>query len=203
LLLPTNCSLRELSLTSSAREGGVLILEHGASRQDLISTERVRAYVKEHALDIYRYLNDYEFEGIKRPNGSLYIVTGCDKAPSYKMACFPDNPQLAGKKVTISYNNGKWGEGEGFSAQAYNPTPEIEQSAVFLRGIRVALSEELWAKHLGVEPIEILPYSTLLTSPILGFRSRILARWDWLRNPDSMPMFRNRPVSQSRFRGGS
>jgi len=63
---------------------------------------------------------------------------------------------------------------------------------VFLRGIRVALSEELWARHLGVEPIGELPYSNLLTSPIMGFRSRILARWDWLRNPASMPTFRAR-----------
>ena len=157
--------------------------------------------MKEHAVDIYRYLNEYSLEGINLPNGSLYIVTGFDKAPSYKMAFFPNKPRRAGKKASISYNNGKWGARQGFAAHQFNPTPEIEQSAVFLRGIRVALSEELWAKHLGVEPIEVLPYSNLLTSPILGFRSRILARWDWIRNPASMPRLRARRVSQSQFYG--
>ena len=153
--------------------------------------------MKEHALDIYRYLNNYGFEGIDEPNGSLYIVTGCDKAPSYRMAFFPDKPQLAGKKVSIPYANGKWGDGDGFGCQKFDPTPEYEQSAVFLRGIRVALSEELWARHVGVKPTENLPYSNLLTSPILGFHSRILARWNWLRNLVFKPMFSHRVVSQS------
>ena len=57
----------------------------------------------------------------------------------------------------ISYSNGRWGAGKGFAAGECDPTPEYEQSAVFLRDIRVALSEELWAKRLSVEPIEDCP----------------------------------------------
>jgi hypothetical protein len=145
----------------------------------------VRAYLKEHAVDIYRYMNNYEYHRVLVPNGSLYVITGCDKAKTYKLAFFPDHPWNAGKPTFLSYKDGDWDENDGFAAHSNDERPDIAQASVFLRGIRVALSERLWAAHLPMVPQDELPWSTILTTPILGFRSRFIARLYWQRTPNS------------------
>ena len=166
-------------------EGGILIFEGGANRYDLTSTARVRAYLKEHAVDIYRYMNNYEYHRILVPNGSLFVITGCDKAKTYKLAFFPDHPWNAGKATFLSYKDGNWDQNKGFATDSNDDRPDIAQASVFLRGIRVALSERLWAAHLPTVPQDQLPWSTILTTPILGFRSRIIARLHRERSPNS------------------
>jgi hypothetical protein len=60
--------------------------EDGATLEDLISTERIGVDLKDHAQDIYQYMNSYDFNSIFVPDGSLYVLTGCDKVSAYKLA---------------------------------------------------------------------------------------------------------------------
>jgi len=136
-------------------------------------------------VDIYRYMNNYEHHRVLVPNGGLYVITGCDKAKTYKLAFFPDHPWNAGKPTFLSYKDGDWDENDGFAANSNDERPHIAQASVFLRGIRVALSERLWAAHLPMVPQDEMPWSTILTTPVLGFRSRIIAKLYWQRSPNS------------------
>ncbi|KAJ6598055.1 hypothetical protein B0H10DRAFT_1752308, partial [Mycena sp. CBHHK59/15] len=64
-----------------APEGTVLALPHGAHLKKLENLDTVRRYAAMHAEDWYKYVNGPRGRGLA--NGSLYLVTGCEKAPSW------------------------------------------------------------------------------------------------------------------------
>jgi len=51
---------------------------------------------------------------------------------------------------------------------------EGKNFSVFLRGIRIGLSDHVWTRHLPYEPPDGTAYYQSLTTPIVGFRSRIV-----------------------------
>ncbi|KAJ7643390.1 hypothetical protein DFH06DRAFT_944485, partial [Mycena polygramma] len=67
-----------------APQGAVLALPHGAHLEKLENLETVRAYVATHAENWYRFITSTR--GRRLTNGSLYLVTGCEKAQSWGMA---------------------------------------------------------------------------------------------------------------------
>ncbi|KAF8902779.1 hypothetical protein CPB84DRAFT_1644851, partial [Gymnopilus junonius] len=74
----------KVSMQSTAREGALLFFPEGGSREDLISTSRLTDYVKKHALNWYQYMCQHgRMSASTIPNGSLFLVTGCDKAKSW------------------------------------------------------------------------------------------------------------------------
>lgn len=85
------------------REGGILVLPHGASREDLIHTERIHEYAKRNAPYWYQDVNGYG--GIVHTNGSLFLVTGCDKTTGndWTLASFPYYPGAKGH-FDLQYN---------------------------------------------------------------------------------------------------
>ncbi|KAJ7916968.1 hypothetical protein B0H13DRAFT_1468725, partial [Mycena leptocephala] len=62
-------------------QGAVLALPHGARLKKLENLETVRTYVATHAEDWYKYINGARGRGLA--NGSLYLVTGWEKAQSW------------------------------------------------------------------------------------------------------------------------
>ncbi|KAJ7126735.1 hypothetical protein C8R44DRAFT_667434, partial [Mycena epipterygia] len=66
--------------------GAVLALPHGAHLAKLENLESVRRYAATHAESWYKYINGARGRGLA--NGSLYLVTGCEKAQSWGMASF-------------------------------------------------------------------------------------------------------------------
>ncbi|KAF8133077.1 hypothetical protein K438DRAFT_1641830 [Mycena galopus ATCC 62051] len=90
--------------------GAVLALPHGARAEKLRNLENVRQYATRHAESWYKYANKTRGRGLV--NGSLYLVTGCEKARSWGMASF-HNVSLPGEngfslsfKPTTDANNG-------------------------------------------------------------------------------------------------
>ncbi|KAJ7873171.1 hypothetical protein B0H13DRAFT_1025037 [Mycena leptocephala] len=69
-----------------APKGAVLALPHGAHLQKLRNLETLRTYVAKHAESWYKYIR--VTRGRELENGSLYLVTGWEKAPSWGMASF-------------------------------------------------------------------------------------------------------------------
>jgi hypothetical protein len=66
----------------------VLALPHGAHQEKLQDLATIRRYATRHAESWYRYVN--ETRGRELVNGSLYLVTGWEKAESWGMASFHD-----------------------------------------------------------------------------------------------------------------
>lgn len=69
----------------------MLILPTGAGREDIVDPSRIHSYVKENAVSWYRYYNR-DSEGKTRSpvsNGTIYVVTGVDRAHSWASAVCP------------------------------------------------------------------------------------------------------------------
>ncbi|KAJ7901445.1 hypothetical protein B0H13DRAFT_2515659, partial [Mycena leptocephala] len=66
--------------------GAVLALPHGAHQEKLRDLATMRRYAYKRAESWYRYVN--ETRGRELVNGSLYLVTGWEKAESWGMASF-------------------------------------------------------------------------------------------------------------------
>ncbi|KAJ7922296.1 hypothetical protein B0H13DRAFT_2411034, partial [Mycena leptocephala] len=67
-------------------KGAVLALPHGAHLEKLGNLASMRQYAAKHAESWYKYVNETRGRGLV--NGSLYLITGCEKAKSWGMASF-------------------------------------------------------------------------------------------------------------------
>ncbi|KAF8902780.1 hypothetical protein CPB84DRAFT_1846145 [Gymnopilus junonius] len=168
----------KISMWSTAREGALLVLPHGGSREDLKSTSRFTEYVSKHALEWYRYMCLHSRTSATTvPNGSLYLITGCDRAKAWSSLAFPSNWKNAGKRIEVTY------EGEEFPCWApsrWSREKSIglvegkgRHFCIFARGIRISISNRLWIRHLPYNPPEEASYYNILSTPIVGFRSKI------------------------------
>jgi hypothetical protein len=66
--------------------GAILVLPEGGSRVDLQNRERVLRYAAQNGMSWYRFVNGPL--GRRVQNGSLYVVTGCDKSPAWGVASY-------------------------------------------------------------------------------------------------------------------
>ncbi|KAJ7211416.1 hypothetical protein GGX14DRAFT_326569, partial [Mycena pura] len=66
--------------------GAVLALPHGSHLEKLEEIEHARRYAARNAESWYRYVNETRGRGLT--NGSLYLITGCEKSQSGGMASF-------------------------------------------------------------------------------------------------------------------
>ncbi|KIM91595.1 hypothetical protein PILCRDRAFT_27775, partial [Piloderma croceum F 1598] len=69
---------------SAADEAAILTLPEGASRQDLLCINKFRRHAIENVMHWYEFVNGVL--GREAPNGSLYLVTGCDKSTTWGIA---------------------------------------------------------------------------------------------------------------------
>ncbi|PBK90432.1 hypothetical protein ARMGADRAFT_934308 [Armillaria gallica] len=70
----------------SSTRAAILVLPDGGERHDSRHPGLLRRYASENAHHWYRYFNGEQ--GMEIRNGSLYLVTGCDKCYSWGTACF-------------------------------------------------------------------------------------------------------------------
>ncbi|KAF7370322.1 Tkl tkl-ccin protein kinase [Mycena sanguinolenta] len=64
-----------------SKDGAILVLPQGASRQNLLPLETFRAHVRKHSAQWYTFARDF-----LPSTGSLFVVTGCDKTTSWGLA---------------------------------------------------------------------------------------------------------------------
>ncbi|KJA16731.1 hypothetical protein HYPSUDRAFT_206826 [Hypholoma sublateritium FD-334 SS-4] len=146
----------DASFYSKKREGGILILPRGASRQDMTATDRLYEYVQRNAPHWYQVVNGYS-DYAMRPNGSLVIVTGCDKAADYANASF-SNTEDKSHRISLRYTwkpnyDLPWTRHDHADVHWFQPYGDDIISAspnqcVFVRTLRVSLSSISWAKAL-------------------------------------------------------
>jgi hypothetical protein len=150
-----------MTFTSNSKEGAILALPDGASAIDLRPTDRLKEYVLKHGASWYEFVNGTLRRGVA--NGSLYFVTGCDKASSWGVASF-SNTSTEGE-VSLTFKNAQVGGGgvsfewqwETYSPAAVRTGPELaegernphQNQCVFIRGYKVAVRDNPIAKLMG------------------------------------------------------
>ncbi|KZP15423.1 hypothetical protein FIBSPDRAFT_795403, partial [Athelia psychrophila] len=67
--------------TKSSSESALLTMPHGAMGEDYDRVEDIRTYSIENAPSWYKFINGTLRR--RAPNGSLYVVTGCDKSTTW------------------------------------------------------------------------------------------------------------------------
>ncbi|KAJ7126707.1 hypothetical protein C8R44DRAFT_701448, partial [Mycena epipterygia] len=155
-------------------QGAVLALPNGARLAKLENLERLQKYAATHAESWYKYINDARGRGLA--NGSLYLVTGCEKARSWGMASFHsvcDDFQLAFKPTartdgTFQY---RWGgvharkipaRSKSFSPPQFHGVP-LNQTT-FVHGLSISLATGIWGRLFGdvkISPIMDSPFGVI------------------------------------------
>ncbi|KAF9536447.1 hypothetical protein CPC08DRAFT_652108, partial [Agrocybe pediades] len=172
----------EFKFVTTAREGALLVLPDGASREDLKSSAHLTKYIEKYALSWYYFtFHRSTYTGHSLPNGSLRLVAGCDRAKSWSLVAFPDNMSKAGDRIETSFRKDEWTDinhigRSAFSHHIRKDGASRETCAVNIRGTTIALSNLVWAEHLKYQRKKYRACYQLLSTPILGWRAQ-LARW--------------------------
>ncbi|KAF5343735.1 hypothetical protein D9757_014646 [Collybiopsis confluens] len=160
------------SFSSSTNKGAVLILPEGGKRVDHRQHSKFYNYAAEFARSWYQHINGPLARGIQ--NGSLYLVTGYDKARAWGVACFDDDSEDASANISMDFvpkpsTPGKapkyWFprcRGASTSSDS-DDVFENQSGAVFLRGFKIAI-RDLW---LFPQAPEVTYISTLNADSLL------------------------------------
>jgi len=149
----------EITFESSAFEGAILALPHGADAEDLRNVARFRRYLSSNKVNWYRYVND--IRGREAKNGELQLVVGCDKASSWGMATFANSTaQISHLNFKLTSEGGYAWEYSGMVEASAGPDPEeteqlratdrsghsevYKNQTLFVRTLDATLSDEVW-----------------------------------------------------------
>ncbi|KAJ7017415.1 hypothetical protein C8F04DRAFT_1156523 [Mycena alexandri] len=161
----------------AAPQGAVLALPYGAHLKKLNYLEPVREYVAAQAESWYEHINGVRGRGLA--NGSLYLVTGCEKAPSWGMASFygtSDPFQVAftqsaraSSDSAVRYRWHGMHDHPGPSQhKRYDPSPIINDAPLnqttFIHGLSISLGVGIWGKLFGKVGINDIMESQLGSS---------------------------------------
>ncbi|KAJ7592759.1 hypothetical protein C8J56DRAFT_780504, partial [Mycena floridula] len=134
----------EFQSTSSA--GAILMLPDGGSRCDLLAHKPFRLHAFEHAVSWYRFVNDTLGREVR--NGSLYLITGCDKAASWGVASFSDceaDGSVSLKFLVLAEDGDNnhlsytWQTHNSIAHRTGATEDGNQNNCVFLRGFRIAI----------------------------------------------------------------
>ncbi|KAJ7476185.1 hypothetical protein FB451DRAFT_269082, partial [Mycena latifolia] len=150
----------EFVFSCTSPNGAVLALPDGARREKLENLEPVRRYAAKHAESWYKYVNGARGRGLT--NGSLYLVTGCEKTKAWGMASFQDvtpqnNFELSFKPSTDEISGYKYRWRRGTPAwqkhvQDEDPPPDdgtLLNQTPFIHAFTISLSDSLWGRLFG------------------------------------------------------
>ncbi|KAJ7712538.1 hypothetical protein B0H16DRAFT_562315 [Mycena metata] len=140
--------------------GALLALPYGARLEKLENVEPVRQYAACNAKSWYKHINGKRGRGLT--NGSLYLITGCEKSRSGGMASFQS--VAPGAEFQISFRQIHNLDGDykyHFTRSAPARTKYFDGSAdpfnqtTFLHGFSISLGEGIWESLFGVKLREI------------------------------------------------
>ncbi|KAF5311773.1 hypothetical protein D9619_002553 [Psilocybe cf. subviscida] len=169
----------EINLVTSAREAAFMVLPEGASCEDLANPSILHLYLKKHAAEWYRHLRIEEQYEIS--NGSLYLVTGCDR-PASQCCTWASIParypgrSLPSPNIDIRYryeNNNVSVTGQNNGNIMLYDYPRNSRVAVFIRGLRIALGAVSWPQTNNAFDSSREYYRSLST-PTVGRYAKVL-----------------------------
>ncbi|KAF9075459.1 hypothetical protein BDP27DRAFT_1034462 [Rhodocollybia butyracea] len=146
-----------LSFQSSVPDGALLILPEGGSKIDHHQYTKFYEYAAESARTWYAHVNGPLARGVH--SGSLYLVTGCDKARAWGVASFtnanprevslefmPCEPRVPGAPEYLFSTCSS-----AFSSSDADNIFKNESGCVFLRGFKIAIRARPFIPGLPVK----------------------------------------------------
>ncbi|KAJ6472620.1 hypothetical protein C8R45DRAFT_413449, partial [Mycena sanguinolenta] len=186
----------EFVFSCRAPQGAVLALPHGGELKKLENLQTVREYATTHAESWYTYIQGPRGRAID--NGSLYLVTGCEKASSWGMAFFhsirnEDTFQAYFRPPQQANSNPqyRWMGVGRFPAQHkhYNrplPPNDLLNQTVFVHGFSISLSQKISGRLFTTTVVDVdvadIVQSQLGNSPgsNSGAQSQGSSAFSWL-----------------------
>ncbi|KAK0484733.1 hypothetical protein IW261DRAFT_853820 [Armillaria novae-zelandiae] len=149
--------------TTSKESAAVLCLPNSATKHEILNKAVIKAYATANGAAWYNYVNSPEYLGREAPNGSLYVVTGCDKTDSWGTAAVskPSRSRsvqlrfmaagVAGGDIGASH---MWSSGFSADTRVY-PLPSTsypypvdrENQCIFARGFTLSLADGLFKSN--------------------------------------------------------
>ncbi|KAJ6451973.1 hypothetical protein C8R45DRAFT_916444 [Mycena sanguinolenta] len=133
-------------------QGAVLALPYGAVLKRLKNVQTIQEYARRHAVSWYAYIKSTR--GLAVDNGSLYLITGYEKAKSWGLGAYHSTqgqPEFQATFQPIQQNDAnptyRW-MGTGWFPirhKHYNrcsPTNDILNQTVFLHGLSISIREK-------------------------------------------------------------
>ncbi|KAJ7211414.1 hypothetical protein GGX14DRAFT_450181, partial [Mycena pura] len=148
----------EFLFSCEGPNGAVLALPHGSHLEKLEEIEHARRYAARNAESWYRYVNETRGRGLT--NGSLYLITGCEKSESGGMASFQNvdawnNFQIsftptAGPDAGYKYrfNRRTFTHTKHFWAPAQGDAHPLNHT-IFIHGFSISIGEGIWGRLFG------------------------------------------------------
>ncbi|KAF7334970.1 Pleiotropic drug resistance ABC transporter protein [Mycena venus] len=131
-----------------APQGAVLALPHGSRLQKLKNVEPIREYAAAHAESWFKYINGRRGRGLR---GAVYLVTGCEKAPSWGIASFHSTDEkfdLSFKPIAAA-GRYRW-RGNPAKKKCHDPSGPTHAATwnqtMFLHGLSISLGTTVWAR---------------------------------------------------------
>ena len=142
-------------------EAAILALPAGASRQDLLDINKFRRHAIENAIRWYEFVNGNL--GREAPNGSLYLVTGCDKSTTWGIASVAGATQVNTPSLRFTAAQLLQASAEyTYSWETHCPATvrigpsglsTLQNQCIFLRGFKLTLREGPMAAWNNISPI--------------------------------------------------
>lgn len=123
--------------TSSSQKAAFLALPAGASRQDIRNKSKFRKYAEKHAHSWYQFANGPL--GREAVNGSLCLVTGCDKSKTWAAGAYSSASES--NDFSFKFNIAKVGE----LGVAFNYSWDTDSSTTIRTGPELSRAEEALA----------------------------------------------------------
>jgi len=117
------------------------------------------------------------YGGVVHTNGSLFLVTGCDKTNDWALASFPYYPG-AKARLDLEYSwepdyVSPWIDHGTARTSSYAPStsrpipaePSTRHQCIFVRGMRISLSAKSWRETMPTSESARLYYTYILRTP--------------------------------------
>ncbi|KAJ7289133.1 hypothetical protein C8J57DRAFT_426744 [Mycena rebaudengoi] len=154
--LPLHFPGGDFRFTCIGPNGAVLALPHGAHLEKLENVESARRYAARNSEKWYKHVK--ESRGRDLANGSLYLVTGVEKSPSWGMASFQgvtgQNEFQLLFRATCE-ENGKYDWQRGTPARRKSSDGTADNQTTFLHGFSISLATGIWGRLFGDADLEI------------------------------------------------
>ncbi|KAJ7675982.1 hypothetical protein DFH06DRAFT_1318120 [Mycena polygramma] len=134
-------------------QGAILALPDGSHIRKLRDVEPMRAYAQEHAENWYEYINGAR--GRELSNGSLYLITGCEKARSWGIASY----SAAHEGFLLTFEPGAGAHDSGYhwttggpaltKTSSPSPADSPTNQTTFIHGLSISLGTGLWGRLFG------------------------------------------------------
>ncbi|KAK0500197.1 hypothetical protein EDD18DRAFT_818804 [Armillaria luteobubalina] len=174
----------EFSLQSA--EAAILMLPDGGNRYSTTHRALFEQYAIENGHSWYVYVNSLEYLARQAPNGSLYLVTGCDKAKTWMIAA-ASRPSKS-RAISVRFAIGPIMEGKialqtswstphsASAARIYpdypDPLPQHDNQCIFMRGFTITVRESsITQKLFGRIRVKAIGGSSSNAAPTFSSRS--------------------------------